>query len=105
MNLSLLLVPALAGYWVLNRVYFTRYWIFRQTGYHLLFSAAIAGAILLATARLIVWGFRAIGPGDCLEMAAAWWSEEIAPFNYSGTVLLSAILAHVAPCVINPVLV
>ena len=33
MNLSLLLVPALSGYWFLTRVYRTRYRTSRQTGY------------------------------------------------------------------------
>ena len=40
MNLGLLLIPALSGYYLLARCYITRYWIGRRSGYALFFSAA-----------------------------------------------------------------
>ena len=41
MNLGLLLVPALGGYYLLSRALIWRYWVARQTGYKLFFSAAL----------------------------------------------------------------
>ena len=47
MNLGLFLIPALGGYYLLSRTLVSRYWVARQAGYKLFFSAAIAGVVLL----------------------------------------------------------
>ena len=96
MNLGLLLIPALGGYYLLSRALVSRYWVARQTGYKLFFSAALAGVVLLAAARLIAVSL----PSNLAEPIVAWWGN-FAPFDYAGTVLISAVLAVVAPAVAN----
>ena len=96
MNFGLLLIPALGGYHLLSRTLVSRYWVARQTGYKLFFSAALAGAALLVVARLIAVSL----PSDLAEPVVAWW-RDFAPFEYAGTVLISAILAVVMPEVTN----
>lgn len=102
MNFSLLLVPALAGYWFLSRANATRFRVSRQAGYALVLESAIMGVILLALARVIadVCGDilvvpRSIG-ADFVEKI-----KHLLPFDYSGTVLCTAVLALVLPFVLN----
>ena len=92
----MLLIPALGGYYFLSRSLVTRYWVARQTGYKLFFSAALVGVFLLATARLI-----AIWLGDWWASVGAWW-HDYAPFEYAGTVFASAFLAVLAAELPNP---
>ena len=96
MNLGLLLIPALGGYYLLSRTLLWRYWVARQAGYKLFFSAAIAGVVLLVLARLIA----VIWPSDLGAPILAWW-RHYAPFDYAGTVAISAALAVIIPLVAN----
>lgn len=96
MNLGLLLIPALGGYYLLGRSFVSRYWLARQSGYALFFSAAIAGVILLVVARLLAM----LLPHDPAWPIVAWWSN-YAPFDHAGTVLISGLLAVVFPEIIN----
>lgn len=100
MNLGLLLIPALGGYYLLSRTEVSRYWVARQSGYKLFFSAAIAGVLLLAAARLITV-LASFLPDDFIAPIVAKW-RGFAPFDYAGTVAISAILALVIPLAINP---
>ena len=68
----------------------------RQTGYKLFFSAALTGAALLVVARLVAVSL----PGDLAEPVAAWW-RDLAPLEYAGTILVSAVLAVAIPEVAN----
>lgn len=97
MNFNLLLVLALtlSGYWFLTRTYQTRYWITRQSGYHLFFTSAIMGVVLFTFARLITSGFG----GFCEPCTS--WTRDFAPFDYSGTVIIGAVLALGLPRLIN----
>ena len=52
MGAGLLVVPALAGYLLITRLSHTRYEIPRQSGHHLFFKSALAGAVLMALAFL-----------------------------------------------------
>ena len=88
MNLGLLLIPALGGYYLPSRALVSRYWVARQTGYKLFFSSALAGVMLLVAARLVAVSL----PSDWAEPIVAWW-RDFAPFDYAGTVLISAVLA------------
>ena len=97
MNLGLLLIPALGGYLVLALTHRSRYWVARQEGYKLFFSAAIAGAALLVAARLIT----VFWPSDWLVPIVAWW-RSYAPFDYAGTVVISILLAVAFPMAANP---
>lgn len=96
MNLGLLLIPALGGYYLLARCFVSRYWVARQSGYALFFSAAIAGALLLFAARLVA----VLLPLDPAGSFLIWWGTH-APFEYAGTVLVSALLALVFAEAIN----
>ena len=49
MNLGLLLIPALGGYHLLARSHVSRYWMARQSGYKLFFSAERALLHVAAT--------------------------------------------------------
>ena len=96
MNLGLLLVPALSGYVLLGWTYVSRYWFARQSGYAFFFSAAVAGVVLLATARLTTVLLSPYIPSD---LHAAW--RDYARFDYAGTVLISALLAIALPPLVN----
>ena len=96
MNLGLLLIPALGGYYLLSRSLVSRYWVARQTGYKLFFSAAIVGVVLLVVARLIAVSL----PSDLVAPIVDWW-HKYAPFDYAGTVFVSAALAVVIPPMAN----
>ena len=53
MDLGLLIVPALGGYLFLKFTYLTSFRIYRESGYHLVFSSASAGIFLFAFAYLV----------------------------------------------------
>ena len=89
-------MPALSGYVLLSWTYVSRYWFARQSGYSLFFAAAVAGVVLLAVARLIAVLLCLWIPSD---IYAHW--RDYAPFDYSGTVLVSTILAITLPPLIN----
>lgn len=92
MNLGLLLIPALGGYYLLARCFVSRYWVARQSGYALFFSAAITGVLLLFVARLVA----VLLPLDPAWRLLIWWGT-YAPFEYAGTVFVSALLAFTIP--------
>lgn len=54
------------------------------------------GAILFTFARLTTWAL-----GGVFEPYTVWWNNDFAPFDYSGTVFVSALLALVLPLAIN----
>ena len=96
MGLGLLLIPTLGGYWLLTHLYYTRYSILRDSGYHVLFKSAIAGCSLIVASRLaIIFLLNPFFP----SIGETWKFH--APFAYSGTVALSVLLGGVLPIVIN----
>lgn len=95
MGLGLLLVPALGGYWFLMHTHATRYRTLRNSGYSLVFTSAIAGVALLAVARLLALTLS----GFDIELESAW--KSYAPFDYSGTMALTAVLAVAVPPLVN----
>lgn len=95
MGLGLFLIPALGGYWCLTRLNCTRYSILRDTGYHLFFRTMSAGAVLFAASYLIGLVFEKI----CPQFSALW--KIYVPFDYAGTVVLSALLGVVIPIFCN----
>ena len=96
MNLGLLLVPALSGYVLLGWTYVSRYWFARRSGYALFFSAAVAGVVLLATARLATVLLSPYIPSEFMRL----W-HDYARFDYAGTVLVSALFAIALPPLVN----
>ena len=96
MTLGALLIPTLVGYLFVTSVYYTRYGILRDSGYHVLFRSAIAGCILAVTSRLlIIFWLLPMFPGT-----AALWKSYV-PSAYSGTIVLSIILALISALLIN----
>ena len=95
-SLGLLFIPTLGGYLFLRILYYTRYSVLRDSGYHVLFTSAIVGFILGIVARLIVV-FLLI---PLLPRFVEIWKSHV-PSDYSGTVVLSFLLGCVLPPVIN----
>ena len=87
MGLGLALWPALAGFLLLTLARSSRYWAMRRSGHHLVFASAIAGMMLLVLARLLVVLLTGMFPGT-----ETFWMS-FAPFEYSGAVGLSFVLA------------
>ena len=96
LGLGLLLIPTLGGYWFLTRLYYTRYGILRDSGYHILFKSAIVGCSLFVGSRLLVVFFL----NPLLPYIGEIWKSYV-PHAYSGTVTLSVLLGGVLPLVIN----
>ena len=96
MGLGLLFIPTLGGYWFLTRLYYTRYGVLRDSGYHVLFKSAIAGCSLVVVARLIIVFLL----NSLLPHVGEIWKSHV-PFDYYGTAVLSALLGLVLPLVIN----
>ena len=96
MGLGLLFIPTLGGYWFLRYLYYTRYDLLRDSGYHVLFKSAIAGCSLVVVARLIIIFF--LNPH--LPCISEIWKSYV-PFDYYGTVALSVLLGIMLPIVIN----
>ena len=95
MGLGLFLVPVLGGYLFLINLHYTRYGVMRKSGYHLFFQSAIAGGVLVATARPV-----AVFMNDNLPQISALWTHYV-PFHYSGTVALSVLLGFILPYAVN----
>ena len=96
MGLGLLLIPTLGGYWFLTRLYYTRYGVLRDSGYHVLFKSAIAGCSLFVVSRLaVIFLLNPLFP----YIGKIW--KFYVPFDYSGTVTLSVLLGGVLPIVVN----
>ena len=95
-SLGLLFIPTLGGYWFLTRLYYTRYGVLRDSGYHVLFKSAIVGCFLVAVARLMVIFFF----NSHFPFISELWKSFV-PFDYYGTAALSALLGGVLPIGIN----
>ena len=101
MNLGLFLLPVLAGYLFLTRLYFWRSEVLRDSGYHLFFKSAIAGFLLGLFAYLIILVLETCEPrlGDL-------WKSLLPPgtdfSHHHGAAVLSVFLGLATPFVINP---
>lgn len=95
MGLGLFLVPTVGGYWFLTHCNYTRYRAFRDSGYHVLFSSAFAGALLFGIAHLIILLLNHL----CPQINAIW--AGYFPAAYSDTVVLSVVLGMALPLLIN----
>ena len=89
------MVPALAGYLFLNWFNGTRYSLPRETGYHVVFRAAIAGVFLFLIARLSVLIANALIP----QIGEFW--KTVVPLDYSGTAAATIVLAALLPLALN----
>ena len=95
MGLGLLLIPSLGGYWFLQHANFTRFEIYRLSGYHLLFRSALAGILLASFAHSITLLIDALVP----QLRSFWFAY--IPVDYVDTAILSILLAATVPPVIN----
>lgn len=87
MGLGLLLVPALAGYFVQIRMNVFRYDTLRQSGHHVFFRSALTGGILALLAHALVY---LLGPRYPTMMALI---VRVFDFEYSATAIVSLLLA------------
>lgn len=74
---------------------YTRYRVFRDSGYHTLFSSAFVGALLFGVAHLIILLLN-----HCCPPLDALW-ESYFPAAYSDTVALSVALGVALPPIVN----
>ena len=95
MGLGALLIPALSGYWFLTQWHFTRYIILRQSGYHIVFQAALIGLALFIISRFFVFFLHPLVPH-----VGEFWQSFI-PVEYSGTLAGSVLLGFVLPYLLN----
>ena len=94
MGLGLLLIPTLAGYWILTHWIPTRYRVRRYQGYHVVFRSALCGLIPAAIAYILVAIMRYIET----PFYVIW--ERFVPFDYS-CMLVTILLGFVFPKIIN----
>lgn len=95
MELSGLLIPILGGYWLLSRTKSTRYWTYRQSGYHLFFHAAMRGVLLLIAAWTIARVLSIKFPN------LPWKAGTYIPFDYATLFLVTLGLAWLVPLAAN----
>ena len=95
MNLGLFLIPVVSGYWFLTHLHRTRYGALRDKGYHVFFRAVIAGVILAFIAHVSIFVLNPLVP----EISAMW--DTFIPLSYSGTTMLTLLLAFVLPFIGN----
>ena len=95
MNLGLLLIPVLGGYWFLTHWHFTKYSALRESGYHLFFQSAFAGILLGVLAHSIILSLDCGFP----KIGTLW--KPFVPHVYYGTAILSVVLGFVLPFVLN----
>ena len=95
MELSGLLIPVLGGYWLLSRTKSTRYWTYRQSGYHLFFHAAMRGALLLIASWAIARILSVKFPG------LPWEASTYIPIDYATVLLVTLGLAWTVPLIAN----
>ena len=95
MPLSLLLLPAIGGYWLLTHCNYTRYRAERYSGYHLLFRSALYGVPLYCAARLLTFLLDLLYPAVTLL-----WDVHV-PDPFTSEVMLSLALAFLFPIGFN----
>ena len=96
MTLGLLLLPAVGGYWFVTHWNFTRFQAVRDSGYHVLFKAALCGIVLYCAAHLIAYQWNPI------PEPVEFWDENI-PAPFTSAVVLSIIFGFCAPYLLNVV--
>ncbi len=96
MTLGLLLLPAVGGYWFVTHWNFTRFQAVRDSGYHVLFRAALCGIVLYCAAHLMAYQWNPI------PEPVEFWDEKI-PAPFTSAVVLSIIFGFCAPYLLNVV--
>ena len=95
MSLSLLLLPAVGGYWFLTNWNYTRYQVERDSGYRLLFKCALVGILFYCVSRALTSAVDLI----CPSLTLLW--DAHFPEPYTSEVALSLGLALVLPPLFN----
>ena len=95
MSLDVLLVPALGGYWLLTHLHYTRFRAVRESGYHVLFRAALFGGILFAVSEALL--FLLVQPFPQVQDTL----DSIFPGAYYDSAVLSVALGLTVPLVGN----
>ena len=97
MSFGLLLLPAIGGYWFLTHLNYTRYRSVRDSGYHILFSSAVAGVALYSIAFSVSFILESLWT-DILD----FWDDQLhVPEPYTFEIVLSFGLAFLLPFGLN----
>ena len=95
MSLDVLLVPALGGYWLLTHLHYTRFRAVRESGYHVLFRAALFGGILFVVSEILL--LLLVQPFPQVQDTL----DSIFPDAYYDSAVLSVVLGISLPFVGN----
>ena len=87
MGLGVLLVPALAGYFLQIRLNIFRYHTLRESGQHVVFRSALTGSILVFFAQLLIYSVGGYAPSPVAYLNNAFG------FEYTAAAVLSFFLA------------
>lgn len=94
MTLGLLLLPAVGGYWFVTHWNFTRFQAVRDSGYHVLFRAALCGIFWYCIAHLLVYQWNP------LPKLVDFWDDNI-PDPFTSAVVLSIAFGFCSPYLLN----
>ena len=94
MTLGLLLLPAVGGHWFVTHWNFTRFQAVRDSGYHVLFRAALVGIVWYCVAHLLVHVW------DPLPGQVTFWDTNI-PAPFTSAVVLSIVFGFCTPYLLN----
>ena len=97
MGFGYLVFPAVVGFLFLAVSRVTRFGLMRLSGYQVVFISALVGTFFLILARILVLVLH----DWCLALQWVW--QMFAPFEYSGTIGLSAVAALTAALLWNSV--
>lgn len=95
MIFGILLLPAVAGYWLLTHWHYTRFRSERDSGYHLLFRSAGVGIVLYCIARILTFVLASWNSFPIL-----FWEAHV-PEPFTSEVIISLALGFLAPYIFN----
>lgn len=95
LNLGVLLLPIIGGYFLLTRCHYTRYDALRRSGYHIFFQSAVVGFFFLIIPAHLIMIFL----DPYLERLNEPWTS-VVPQGYR-TAVLSALLGLASSFVFN----
>ena len=94
LNLVSFVVPLIGGYWFLSVWNYTRFKVYKDSGYHLFFKSALCGVIFLVFANLVV-SIKLIFIPSQINF------QPFVPNGFNLEVLLAMILGITLPYILN----
>ena len=99
MNLALLLLPAVGGYWFVTHFNPTRIQAVRESGYHILFRSILAGIFWYCVAAAAVWFLDTFGLW-IFPSLIEWWGT-LFPETFTIETVTAIALGVVSPYALN----